>query len=572
MAQRITNSLSTVTWAARAMALLFSVAALSQIKLHTIEQGSTIALAKQTQRYTLTRTEFAKRGAILDANGKPLATDESTSVLNVNFRKITKSPAFYMDLSEATGIPATEFATLAESGVKSREWKVPFGPARYKAVQAVKTEWRCDGVSLRNAGRRSYPLGGDASGIVGLVREGQPLMGLELSKNEILKAHNGKTVGFVDRRGQFLPTRTQIKGDEKRNGDTIQTTIDSDLQALAAAAVKQAVELHQADNGVALILDPHNGDLLAVANAPTFQPYQADGTDGDLSGNSGYNPAYMGVLEPGSTFKILTLAKALDEGKTTMDSHFYCSGTLALNSAWRVRCDAHHGNRAHGQLDPTLAIAKSCNGWSATWALSVGRTKFINYVEELGLLRKTKLGLPQETQGLFNYNEYAKPLQLATVGFGQSITTSPIALIGAFGMLANGGVRMEPRLIKKIGGEELVPEEGKRIVKEETASQVLTAMEAVIASDAGTGKSLRIPGYRLGGKTGTAQKIGGGSKGYVANFVGFVPADKPKAVILVMINHPKAGGYYGASVAGPVFVQLAKGVIRHFGLQPTEPL
>ncbi|HEY0867712.1 MAG TPA: penicillin-binding protein 2, partial [Fimbriimonas sp.] len=347
---------------------------------------------------------------------------------------------------------------------------------------------------------------------------------------------------------------------------------DSDLQALAAAAVRQAVAKHKAEDGVAIILDPKNGDLLALASAPTFAPYQPDGTDGDLSSNSGYNPAYMGVLEPGSTFKILTLAKALDEGKATMSSHFYCGGTLAINSAWQVHCDLHGGTRAHGQLDPVLAIAKSCNVWSGTWALQIGREKYLQYVKDLGLLKKTELGLPQETQGLFNYDEYAKPLQLATLGFGQSITTSPVALIGAFGMLANGGIRMEPRLIKRTGTKDVPLKEGKRIVKEETARHVLQAMEAVVQSDAGTGKSLRIPGYRLGGKTGTAQKIGGGKKGYVANFVGFVPANDPKAVILVMINQPKAGSYYGATVAGPVFVQLAKGVIRHFGLQPSNSL
>lgn len=572
MAQTFTNRPSSLSWTARGLAVLFVTAGLSQAKLQTLERERTIFYATKTNRYSFTRIDFAKRGSILDTNGKPLASDESAYELNVNFDKVPRSDAFFVDLSEATGIPASEFATIAYSPIQSRVWKVPLGPAQCRSVQDVKQRWRADGVSLANAGRRSYPLGAAASGVVGLVRDGTALMGLEMKQNDLLKGRDGRIVGFVDRSGGFLPTRTQQIGDQKANGKDLTLTIDSDLQELAAAAVRNAVVKNKADDGVALVMNPHNGDLLAMASYPSYEPYQPDGTNGELTEGSGYNPAYMGVLEPGSTFKILTMAKALDSGVINMHTTVHCGGTLFINNAWHIRCDAHHGNRAHGTLDPLMAIAKSCNVSAATWALRVGRPDFIKYVEDLGLLKKTNLGLPRETKGLFNYNEYAKPLQLATVGFGQSITTSPTALIGAFGMLANNGVRVEPRLVRKIGDKELAPDAGTRIVKPETTQEVLKAMEAVIESDSGTGKGLRIPGYRLGGKTGTAQKIGKGQKGYVANFVGFVPANAPKAVILVMVNHPTAGAYYGASVAGPVFVQIAKGVIRHFNLQPTEPI
>ncbi len=563
---------SPVTWAGRGMVALFSVAALSQAKLQTVERGHTIDLAKATNRFTLSAIDKAKRGVILDANGKALAVDEDAYELNVRFDQVPHSDAFFMDLSEATGIPASEFSTLAAGDGKSRVWKEPISSAQAASVQALREQWRCGGVSLKSTGRRSYPLGQDASCVLGLVRDGKAIMGLEASKNSLLCGVDGKKIGLTDRNGSFLPMRLEGDTLPRKDGDPITLTIDSDLQSQAATAIRKGVELNKADDGVAIVIDPSNGDILAMANWPSFSPYNPDGTDSDLSKSTGFNPATMGVLEPGSTFKILTLAKALDCGKAHLDEVINCSGELHINNAWRIRCDDHHGNRAHGPVNAMKAIAKSCNVSAATWALRVGRPDFLKYVEDLGLLKKPRLGMPSESIGLFNYNEYAKPLQLATVGFGQSITTTPIALAGAFAMIGNEGKLIAPRLIKRIGNRDIPARAPLQIVKPETANTVLQCMEAVIQSDAGTGKTLRIPGYRLAGKTGTAQKIGSHQTGYVSNFVGFVPAVHPKALVLVMVNHPTAGEYHGATVAGPVFESIARSVIHHFEIAPTEPV
>jgi len=191
----------------------------------------------------------------------------------------------------------------------------------------------------------------------------------------------------------------------------------------------------------------------------------------------------------------------------------------------------------------------------------------IKYIEDLGLLEKTNVGVQGEITGLFRRNEYAKTLQLAHVGFGQSITATPLALASAFCMIGNGGVRIQPTLIRKIGDQVMPIGEGKRILKEETAEEVTKCMEAVIESDIGTGKSLRISGYTMGGKTGTAEKVGAKIKGYVSNFIGFVPAEKPKAVILVMVNNPHVG-HFGSDVAGPAFHDIAKSAIRRLGIPP----
>ncbi|RYG77429.1 penicillin-binding protein 2 [bacterium] len=274
------------------------------------------------------------------------------------------------------------------------------------------------------------------------------------------------------------------------------------------------------------------------------------------------------MLEPGSTFKILTLAKAIDAGKTTMHSYIQCGGELHPGPAWRIRCDAHHGNRAHGPVDPTKAIAKSCNVAAATWALRVGRAPFVEYMESLGLFRRSRIGLPRETWGSYNNEKWARPLALANFGFGQSMSITPIALAGAFSTIANDGVRRPLRLIGKIGDRETPLGEGERILSAEACRETRACMEAVIETDGGTGKTLRIPGYRLAGKTGTAQKIAKGEHGYVASFIGFVPARKPQAVVLVMINKPQGEAYYGAQVAGPVFKALAQGVIERYRIKP----
>lgn len=553
----------------------FALAVASQAKLQVKERGKTIELADKADRYTRKRTDEPARGSILDREGNPLSQDETATELTVRFDKVPDTEAFRVALASASGVPAEEIAEQAKSGATSRVWTVALSARQRNKLASVRQRFSADGVSIAPAGGRAYPLGESAACLVGTIRQyadkGWVRTGLERKLNDELTGEAGYISGLTDKKGRFLPGRiTQRK--ERRDGDDVRLTIDSQLQTTAFQAVKEAVEKNKATNGVAIVLDPSTGNVLAMANYPSYFPIPVPG-QGAGKNPGGYNPAYMAVLEPGSTFKILTLAKALDAGKTTLHDHLRCTGVLNLNKAWRIRCDAHHGNRAHGDVDPIKAIAKSCNVSAATWALRIGREDFLGYVDDLGLLRKTPVSLPGESHGLFNYNEYAKPLQLANVGFGQSISCTPLALAGAFGMLGNGGLRMEPRLIDSVGKEEVPVEEGKRIISEEAASETMETMEAVIMSDAGTGKDLRIPGYRLAGKTGTAQKIGGGTgKGYVSNFVGFVPAGKPKAMVLVMVNDPKGGAYYGASVAGPAFKTIAKGVLDRYHIAPTEPI
>lgn len=555
-------------WTASLLVLSFAGAAYSQVRLQVVDRDETLDRARASQRFIVERTEIAKRGAIFSADGKALAQDADTYSLVVQFERVPQSDAFFVDLSAATGIPAAEFAQLAAHGAGTKTWRTPMTPAQMKAVQEVKTRWRADGVSMPRSGLRNYPLGEAASCIVGIASPSMKL-GLERSQEERLGGTNGKTIGQVDRGGSFLPMRLEDGTVPKRDGTNLTLTLDSELQTLATIEIRKAVETNKAERGVAIVMDPKTGDLLAMANWPSFDP---NGQNPKQRGPvSDFNPNTMSQLEPGSTFKILTLAKALDMNKITPGWGMYCGGQLQVGKRY-VRCDDHHGSRAHGAIDIEKSIAKSCNVAAARWALQVGYEDMVGFLRDLGVLEKANLGMPGERAGLFNFNEYAKALQMANVGFGQSLNVTPVRLASAFSMLANGGIRMEPRLIKKIGEREEPPITAGRVVSEETAKEVLEAMESVIESDAGTGHSLRIPGYRLGGKTGTAQRIGSGRQGYVSNFIGFVPAQQPRAVILVMVDNPRAGKYYGSAVAGPVFKSLARAAIRRFAIVPTEPV
>lgn len=541
---------------------LFTLCVVSQAKVQIFERDSTLALAKKSNRLAVSRTDYASRGSIISADGIALAESDDSFTLSIDYRQVPHSEAFFIDLARAAGVPVSELSQPAAKGLKNRVWQGSFGTTKRNAINDVKTRWRADGISVgRTLGRR-YGLDVCASTFVGVVRDGSGILGLERSQNEVLGGRNGMREGLIDRTGAFLPMRMSENAVDKIEGRDLHLTIDSGLQREAFFAVRDSVEANKANSGVAVVIEPATGRILAMANWPAYDPNAAQFRPG-----AERNEAIMCAYEPGSTFKILTLAMALDCGVVSAGTTVQCSGTLNYSPSWRIRCDTHGGRRAHGLCDLEKAIAKSCNVSAATWALKIGHERFTKYLDEFGLTRPTRVGLPQETTGSYNREEYAKALQLMTFGFGQSMTATPLQLASAFAAIGNAGLREEPKLIDAIGETPLVPPKGRQIVTSETADRVLKLMESVIETDAGTGSKLRIPGYRLAGKTGTAEKVNARHEaGYVSSFVGFVPAQKPKACILVMIDRPSAGKYYGASVAGPVFRRIAMETIRRFNI------
>lgn len=552
------------------------LAGFAQFRVHVTDREHTLALAKARHRLTTVRTIAPTRGRILASDGQPLAQDLRSGQLTIDFTKVPRSRAFLTELAAASGIPAAEFEGLAESGAKKKTWLAPLDGPTQERIDEVRVAWRADGVSVRSDGKRAYPFGPSTACLVGLRRtlkgkDGKPaevMTGLEASFDKELSGVPGRREGMTDRTGAFLVSRLVGEQRPKVDGKDVVLTIDTTIQNVAYEALSHAVDDYKGLNGAAVAIDPKTGDILAMASYPSFHPEAPDPTDRNPGG---YNPAIMSALEPGSTFKILTLAKALDAGKASMSEVISCGGQISVGNRAIIRCDMHGGRRAHGPVDPIKAIAKSCNVSAATWAKRVGRTEFFRFIDEVGLVDKPGTGLRGEARGLLNRNDFAQHLQLANLGFGQAINTTPTALASAFSLVANGGVRMKPRLIKSIGGKETpIEPAGPAVIRKETADEVLRAMEAVIESSEGTGKHLTIPGYRLGGKTGTAQKLDKG-RNHVLNFVGTVPSRDPKALILVMVDSPR-GGQYGGQVAGPVFRAMAQAIIRRYRIPPTEPV
>lgn len=544
----------------------FALAALSQARVQIFNRENLLDIGEASGRFLIKSMDPAIRGPIVTSDGRPLAQNEDTCEFGLIFDKVPDSDAFFMSLAAATGIPAGEMRGLKHEGVTNAFWPQPLSREQMRKVQAVKVKWRADGISIGPSRKRSYPLGEAAAGFVGYLRNGEPVAGLERSMDDLLKGEDGRKIGFTDRGGAFLTMRVDDRSIERQDGKKITLTIDSSMQLAAANAIRQAVEGSHATQGAAIALDPKTGDILAMANWPTIDPARVGEPLSKGQKMTDFNPSYMAVLEPGSMFKVLTLALALEKGLVTPADNYYCNGAFEAIPNHAVHCDLHHGSRAHGQLHPVDVIAKSCNVTSARWAQKIGYEDFTGFLDASGLMSKTQIGLPLEASGSFKRDEYSKRLQLATMGFGQSMACTPLGLASAFSALANGGVRMEPRLIAKVGDKETPVKEAGRLFSAETCQTVLSFMEAVIGTDEGTGKTLRIPGYRLGGKTGTAEKVGPGAEGYVANFVGTVPADDPRVLILVMVDAPKGPRYYGAQIAGPVFAEMSRAAIRRYAI------
>lgn len=539
---------------------VFGLTILSQAWVQVFHRSATLALAKEKSRYVVSRMEFARRGSIFSSDGTVLAQGADSFELSLRYDKVPITPGFFVDLARASGIPAIELRSAAVEGSKSKTWQEAINPDRAREIQDVKTLWRADGVSLKRVPRREYPLAEIADSIVGHLDPGMPATGLEASQERILAGMDGLREGLVDRRGAFLPMRMTENDRRASDGSNITLTIDSDLQTAATTALKKAVESNLADSGVAIIIEPTTGKILALAS---WLP----GQSGD-EGN-GFNPAIMARYEPGSTFKTLTLGEGLELGVIQPSDTVHCGGSIMVGGK-AIHC-AHD---AHGTIDTRQAISRSCNVSAAQWALKIGNARMIKFLNDAGLVSLTNVGMPGEIPGLYNPNDGSPSLQVANMGFGQAVNVTPIALIAAFNAMASHGVLAPPRLIDRVGSKQTEFAKKRQLFSPEIAQTLLDDMIYTFEDESGTAHRLRIPGYTLGGKTGTAQKLGaynpGGKKQYVSNFLGFVPGDRPAATVLVMIDNPKAGAYYGASVAGPVFKEIAEALIKRYNLPRTR--
>jgi len=527
----------------------------------------------------------AQRGEIFDVQGRPLATSVAAYSLSINPTKCPNVPAFHLSLATAAGLDpitvAVEFA-----GSRNHYAVIAKGLAkdRTDAIRTLARAWRADGISLTPEPKRVYPNGHLASHILGFVSaDGKAHEGIERSFDDRLRGRDGLVAGPTDANGFLLAGHRTVDRPAK-TGNNLRLTIDLEVQEAVTEALQEAVRLRKPSTAVAIVMEPHTGNILAMVSLPEYDPNKPGEALKNRHKNAPVNNSPLRnsftslTFAPGSTFKMITVAAALDCGAIDLNTLTTCTGTREFGGV-KAGCAAHEGSRAHGVCTPMKTMTVSCNLSAGVYAQKIGADRFIRYIRSFGCVDRTNLGLPGERRGMLELPETwgNQAHQLAVMGFGQSITMTPLQLTTAVCALANDGRVVLPRLIDRIGDVETPVRYGKQAVSPKVAATVMKMLQSVVEDKHGTGHAAAVPGYHVGGKTGTAQRPDPITKKmshslYDSYFVGVVPVDKnPRAVVLVMLDEPRVG-YYGGAVSAPVFAKIARYLTARWRMAPDNAL
>ncbi len=533
------------------------------IEIQVVRGPELAATAQNSRLQTLPLP--ALRGNFTDSNGTPIATTVMARNVTVDPTLITDPAGTAAALSPILGIPVETI--IAALTVDSRFSYVTkrITPKTWKTVAALGIP----GVFSEPTTNRIYPNGSLAASVIGYVgAEGTGLGGLEYGLNDQLMGQDGKlTVERVN--GREIPT-SQRQSIDPINGLSVRLTLDADLQAMLEKSLGEQVQATGAEGGVAVIMEPGTGNILAMATFPTFDPNNAFVTDD----KSKRNTTVTDVFEPGSTSKLMTMASVIEEGGANPGTQFTVENRLSRGGT------SFKDYQDHKTLRLTLAgiLAKSSNIGTILASESIGQEKLYEYLKKFGIGQSTGMNFPGESGGklpdINNEDEWSDTT-FPTLAFGQGLSVNAVQATSVFATIANDGVRMLPRLIAGYSNTEGVYEpsrvdEGVRVVSAKTAKTVREMLEVVVSAD-GTAKNLQIPGYRVGGKTGTANRYDeatGGYSGYTSSFIGMAPAEKPALVMSVFIHNPKTSTY-GSVVAGPVFKEVMTYALAHRKIPPS---
>ncbi len=506
-----------------------------------------------------------RRGVIYDRNGHELAFSidvESVYAIPAQVRNPEETARTLADLL-GTKYEAVLNAVTRSSSFEWIKRKIPDDVARQ-----IRDK-RLPGIGFTQETMRVWPKGSLLSqvlGIVGIDNDG--LEGLELEYDRVLRGVPGKFTVEVDALREALP-QSQRGYVPPVQGKNLVLTIDEVVQFISERELDRAIKQSQAKGGLVIAMNPQNGEILAMASRPTYDPNQYD-----LYPQA--NRRCICVTDsfpPGSTFKPITAAAGLESGKITANSRFYCGGTRRVGPD-TLSCITGHGSESFSDV-----IVNSCNVGFIEIGLATGAEDFYKYLDLFGVTSATGIDLPGEASGIIVPKDSVKPIDLACMSFGQTLQLTPIQLISSISAIANGGSTVLPHVVKEItdfdGNVTEVKPSSKvhRVISAETSSELRGALEKVVSE--GTGKQAFVPGYRLAGKTGTANKVIDGriAQGkYLAWFIGFAPADDPKLALLVMVDEP-TGAYYGGVIAAPVFSGVMRDVLRYMEVPPqNEPV
>ncbi len=513
----------------------------------------------------------ADRGEILDRDGEVLATNITTTSLILVPNQIVDKESVAKDIANILDIPYEEMYEHVSKNT-SIERVHPEGRNLDSTISDQINKLNYDGVYLLRESKRYYPHGNLLANTLGYVGiDNQGLSGLELEYDEYLTGENGAIKYYSDGQGNRLETNEVYQA--PTSGINIQLTIDLDIQLAVERELNNAISKYNPDHALVMVMDPNNGEVLAMSSRPTFDPnnYQ----DYDVEDINRNLPIWM-TYEPGSTFKIITLAAALEEQTIDLfNDTYYDSGSITVEGA-TIGCWKHEG---HGLQTMLEVVENSCNPGFVTMGMELGTETLFSYIDDFGFGSKTGIDLNGESIGImFNLNDVG-PVELATTSFGQGISVTPIQQVNAVSAAINGGTLYQPSVVKNYlepltntiikTNDNIIIEEN--IISKETSDLVKYSLESVVAN--GTGKNAYIENYRVGGKTGTAQKVENGAylvNNYIVSFIGFMPADNPKYVIYVAIDNPKGVTQYGGTVAAPIAKNIFEEIISIESIDPSK--
>ncbi|MEU9024644.1 penicillin-binding transpeptidase domain-containing protein [Actinomadura sp. NPDC048394] len=547
------------------VAFVLSLFAGRLVQLQTIESGkySEQAMDQRLRKLTLP----AVRGAITDAQGNWLAVTVEARAITADpyVIKPEKRQAIVNALAPALGLsPDAVMKAISKKGTQFVTLAHGVTPDQARLI----TSWNFQGIGTLPEYRREYPNGSLGASVIGFVNgAGQGAAGLESTQNAVLSGRDGWQRVEISLEGQHIP----MGEDQKKPpvpGRGIRLTLQQDLQFKAQQEIEKQVRASGARSGTVIVMDPRTGRLLAMASAPGYDPNHVTKDDRDVWGS----PLVQDAYEPGSTGKVVTAAAVMEHGGVTPQTPFKVPDKI---SKYNV---VFHDSEPHGVEDLTFAgvLAKSSNVGTIMASQTISEEQLYQTLRDFGFGQKTGLPLPGETAGLLNPPSKWSGTDRYPIAFGQTVSVNAVQMASVYATIANGGVRVAPNLVAgTVGADDRftpapAPQQ-RRVISQGTARQISDMLEGVTTAE-GTAPKAQIKGYRVAGKTGTAQRFDAGCgcyKGYTASFAGFAPADDPRLVVQVVLQDPKRGSHYGGDVAAPVFRDVMSFALQSEKIPPT---
>jgi len=552
---------------------LFSIFSFRLIYLQAIKHDEYAGLAAETHVYK--QVIHAERGMILDANNEVLAHNIPMENVVADATHLSNVQATVELLNAELEVPSQEVAEKLNSGRRYIVIKREVPAARANALREKLRAGNLRGIYFEHDATRIYPNGSMLCHVIGFTDfDHHGIQGVEASMEEYLHGQDGYRFIEHNRAGQeIVPYRGQERA--SRDGYQLHLTVDLGLQSIVEEEIDAAMKEYSPQKATIILMRPQTGEILAIANRPNF----------DLNLRSEAKPeqmknrAIIDMMEPGSTFKIVAAAAALNERKLRPDSQLFCE-----NGLWNYGGSPLHDHRAFGYLSVRDILIKSSNIGAAKLALSIGDQKFYEYIRRFGFGERTGIELPGEINGVIRPPQTWSKISITRIPMGHEVGVTPLQMTSAMATIANGGKLVTPRIVKSVTASDgkiissVSPVVLRQVISAETAKQIGDALRGVV-SDQGTAAAAAVPGFTIAGKTGTAQKVnphGGYDHGkYVVSFAGYLPADHPEFVGLVVLDDAhtsKPELNYGGLVAGPIFSHVAEKAARYLDLEPHEEI